>query len=326
MKKVKLYAALILTAILTVLLFSCSHEDGKAVMVVGGNRVSYDEYRYFYMNLRDSHESKGETDYSAKIKSEIEDTLKLKYAKVNLAKEKDVKLSEENLTAVDNMEQYYIDSYGSEEQFTTAIAENYLTSSLFRSMLEFQGLDEILRDYMCDEYTGEILSDDKTVEQYIKDNFIHATHILIRADEGDDLAVNKQLAREAQLRASAGEDFDALIAQYNEDPAMSDGDTTGYYFVEGQLIQEFEDAAKALAIGEISDVVLSENGYHIIKRLPLDDDYINEHFEELRDIYKAKMYNDLVEKLASETEVRYLDYYDTLTDEMLVEGLREKKG
>lgn len=82
--------------------------------------------------------------------------------------------------------------------------------------------------------------------------------------------------------AKNGEDFDALVAEYNEDPGMNTY-TGGYYFGEGQMVQEFEDATKALAENEISDIVETPYGYHIILRLPLDDESIatSDKFSEL---------------------------------------------
>lgn len=319
------YFCLIFVTVLLFSLVSCAGAGDKAVMRVGGNKVTYNEYRYFYMNYRDSHEKSGETGYTEKLKSEIEEGLRQKYAKVNLAKEHKITLVESDITAIDKMKASYIESYGDLETFKNALQEDALTEELFYDLLKFQALDEKLRIYITDEYSGEIESDDKTVEAFINNHFIHATHILILNEAGDDLAANLKLATELRQRAVSGEDFDALIDAYNEDPGMGD-DNTGYYFTEGQIILEFEKAAEALAVGEISDVVLSENGYHIIKRLPLDPVYIDENFEKLRDAYKARMYNIMTEELAKVLEVEYTDMYTKLDDTAFVDNTLIKKA
>jgi len=317
----KKYAFLILLSFVFVFLLSCSSGE-EAVMVVGGNKVYYDEYRYFYMNFRDSYEENGEENYSDKLKNDVEDALRVKYAKQNLAKEKELVFTDDQLDSIEQMKAYYVDYYNGKENFIVEIEKNHVTYDFFEKLVEFKALDELLREYAYNEFSGMIISDDKTLEQYIYSNFIHATHILILNDENEDSESNKALAEEICARAQAGEDFDSLILEYNEDPGMSDGDTVGYYFVEGQLLKAFEDAAMSLEIGEISDVVLSENGYHIIKRLPLDEDYIDEYFEDLRIVYKAKMYNDMIDTLADEIEVEYTDYYTSFTDDMLVNNIR----
>ena len=64
--------------------------------------------------------------------------------------------------------------------------------------------------------------------------------------------------------------FDELMAEA-DDPGMTNF-PDGYIFTDDQMVQEFEDGARALADYEISDIVESSYGYHIILRLPLDPD------------------------------------------------------
>ncbi len=95
-------------------------------------------------------------------------------------------------------------------------------------------------------------------------------HILIstEAKEGEEpvnVEEKKALAEELLGRAKAGEDFDALVAEYNEDPGQTE---EGYTFGPGEMQEAFEEAAFALGIDEISDVVETNYGYHIIKRIP----------------------------------------------------------
>jgi len=70
-------------------------------------------------------------------------------------------------------------------------------------------------------------------------------------------------------RARAGEDFDMLIRAYGDDPGMQTY-PDGYSFVTGVMIESFYEATRELTIGEISDLVPSVFGYHIIKRVEPD--------------------------------------------------------
>ena len=79
-------------------------------------------------------------------------------------------------------------------------------------------------------------------------------------------------AQEVYQKAVAGEDFDALIAQYGEDPGMTSEPykTTGYLISENStgFLPEFVEAASALEnAGDISAPVASYYGYHIIKKV-----------------------------------------------------------
>ena len=79
------------------------------------------------------------------------------------------------------------------------------------------------------------------------------------------------MARSILERALAGEDFDELMAIYGEDPGMWER-PEGYTFTRGAMVPEFEEATLALQIGEISDLVRTQFGYHIIKRIEPNPD------------------------------------------------------
>jgi parvulin-like peptidyl-prolyl isomerase len=66
-------------------------------------------------------------------------------------------------------------------------------------------------------------------------------------------------------RAKAGEDFAELAKQYSEDPGSKDNGGLYEDFGRGQMVKPFEDAAFSVPVGEISGVVETSYGYHIIK-------------------------------------------------------------
>ena len=65
--------------------------------------------------------------------------------------------------------------------------------------------------------------------------------------------------------------FDQLMEQYNEDTGESSY-PHGYCFTSGTMVTEFEDACKALEPYEVSGVVESQHGYHVILRMPIQGD------------------------------------------------------
>jgi peptidyl-prolyl cis-trans isomerase SurA len=74
------------------------------------------------------------------------------------------------------------------------------------------------------------------------------------------------LAEDIDKRAKAGEDWNALAAQYTDEPGSKETGGDLGKFGRGQMVKSFEVAAFGLAIGQISDVVKSPFGYHVIQR------------------------------------------------------------
>ncbi len=114
------------------------------------------------------------------------------------------------------------------------------------------------------------------LSQYVQSDKCSAKHILLMvADTSDpsatpdpdayDDATAAALAQEISDRAKNGEDFDSLMEQYNQDTGET---TAGYTFGTGEMVPEFEEAAFALGLGEVSGPVKSDYGYHVIKRIP----------------------------------------------------------
>jgi peptidyl-prolyl cis-trans isomerase D len=102
------------------------------------------------------------------------------------------------------------------------------------------------------------------IQQYQTPEQVHARHILLNTAGKDEAAVRKQ-AEEILAQAKApGADFAALATKYSEDQGSKvQGGDLGL-FERGRMVPEFENAAFAMAPGQISDLVKSQFGFHII--------------------------------------------------------------
>ena len=101
-------------------------------------------------------------------------------------------------------------------------------------------------------------------QQFTTPEQVRASHILFKTDGKDEAAVRKQ-AEAVLARAKAGEDFAKLANEYTEEEV---GKTRGGdldFFGRGQMAKEFEEAAFGLKPGQISDIVKTSFGLHIIK-------------------------------------------------------------
>lgn len=293
---------------LAVLLSACSSQS--TVLTVAGEDICYDMYRYFYLNYKAESDSYTEEELHTKtldaIKSDTSLTL--------LADKYEVELTKEDKESCKQYLDSVIKDYGSKDAYKSSLEKNYLTEELFKHFYMQQLLEARLRDYMGAEQNGIIKSDDATFEKDLEKNFMAARQILLRNDELDDPEKNRALAQDILERALNGEDFSALAEQYSEDSSADVNYT--YHFTKGQMLLAFEEAVLDTNAGEIcSYVAESEVGFHIIMRLPLDPDFVDANYEELRDAYKARCFNEIREGLITSSDIEYSDNFEELTFE-----------
>lgn len=142
-----------------------------------------------------------------------------------------------------------------------------------------QGLDKeenYLKEFSKyrDQLSRNYLFEDKVAEELAKEAYergkedINASHILIRVDyealPQDTLAAYNKL-KGIRERALKGEDFSKLAKAYSEEPgAKETGGDLGYFTV-FNMVYPFETTAYNTKVGEISDIVRTSFGYHILK-------------------------------------------------------------
>jgi peptidyl-prolyl cis-trans isomerase D len=102
------------------------------------------------------------------------------------------------------------------------------------------------------------------IDQYTTPEQVRASHILLKTDGKDDAAV-KAKAEELLKQARAGADFADLAKKNSEDDASAKNGGDLDYFGRGRMVPEFDQAVFAMAPGQISDLVKTQYGYHIIK-------------------------------------------------------------
>ena len=108
---------------------------------------------------------------------------------------------------------------------------------------------------------------DKNPDKFKQDEAVRASHILFRVDETADAATKKKAMDEAQSvlkQARSGADFAELAKKHSADGSAQQGGDLNF-FTRGQMVPAFDQAAFALKPGEISDIVTTQFGYHIIK-------------------------------------------------------------
>ena len=110
---------------------------------------------------------------------------------------------------------------------------------------------------------------DKNPDKFKQEESIRASHILFRVDENADAATKKKTMDQAQSvlkQARAGADFGELAKKHSADGSAQQGGDLNF-FTHGQMVPAFDQAAFALKTGEISDIVETPSGFHVLKVL-----------------------------------------------------------
>lgn len=142
---------------------------------------------------------------------------------------------------------------------------------------------------LAQTYADEMLNPEKNpsmkatdaeIDAYLKahaEEQVHARHILLSTEAANSAGPSKSAAtqpdksqartkaEEVLKRARSGEDFAALAKEFSSDPGSKDKGGDLGWFGRGQMVPEFEKAAFALQPGQISDIVETQFGFHIIK-------------------------------------------------------------
>ena len=202
---------------------------------------------------------------------------------------------------------------------TDDFRQNGFTEELYDKYAEHYAMLEKLENYYFGE-NGTMAPEESEIESYYQEHYMRAKHVLIstmdeRNQEITDEATLKQLEAKAQdiyQRAISGEDFDALIEEYGEDPGY-DSYPDGYVFTEGEMTAEFEDGVKALEINSISEPVKSSYGWHIIQRLPLREEDRADLFITIVESLTGMSIDSLLDQWVGEAEITREPMLDEIT-------------
>ncbi|MGX8692416.1 MAG: peptidylprolyl isomerase [Clostridia bacterium] len=176
-----------------------------------------------------------------------------------------------------------------DEEWAALLVQNFLTENIYlaqaKANLELtRSLDALYGE------NGEKLSDE-ALQKYIEDKeYLRCNHILFLTIDTDSfealdeetIAAKKSRAEEIAAELQSIENREELLARFAELKEELDEDTgklyypEGYLFTPGQMVEAFEETTRALAPFEVSAPVLSEYGYHIIIRLPIDADTVTD--------------------------------------------------
>lgn len=219
------------------------------------------------VNIRSVPENQLHDMFTQILENEIQD--KLLIAK---AKEDSIEIDHEMIEEYVRAEiRGFKDKYG-EEKFKDELEKQGLTERQLRDDYRKQYRKEFLRKNMFETFSQNVSVSPREVEAFRQrylageTDMFSLSHILIapKASPERQAEARKQ-AEDVLARLKNGEDFETLAKQYSQDPGSGARGGDLGYFSRGTMVPEFEKAAFDLNAGDLSDVIQSSFGFHIIR-------------------------------------------------------------
>lgn len=166
-------------------------------------------------------------------------------------------------------------------------------------------LDEAAVEAMLADQSARVRAFyDEHPERFKQPERVRARHLLIRVASDaseEDVAKARERAEAGLARIRGGEDFAAVASELSEDPGSKDRGGDLGFFTRGQMVPPFEEAAFALQVGEVSDVVETPFGFHIIK---VEERHLPD-FDQVKEVFRQQA-KATVELDAEETYIKNL--------------------
>ena len=311
------------------------HDADEVVAVVDGQEITWDLYAYWLIGNASSVENymltmgyygqsvdwndpwSAETDesYLSYVLNATEEYIKQVAAIEGLAAENGVVLSEETEAEIAKaMEDDRIASCGedaTDEEYRAYLKQNGMTPELYERLLRMSYLYQECFKQLYGE-NGANFSDEDTLAFLEEQGYLAANHILTTELKDAEALYGELKAIEERDELLAR--FGQLKQEKDEDPGKVNN-PDGYVFTAGEMVPEFEEAARALELYGISEPVQSEHGYHVILRMPLDPDAVIDYSQSgegmsARSIAASTRFNETLDERVQNAQVEYAEGFE----------------
>lgn len=317
------------TAVVTlasvILLSACSGGSADQLAKVNGQVITKDDFKKMLSLYSPSYELQfGPTVWEMEIEPGVTFAQKFQeeiYEKMITDKIVEQAATEEGISVTDEEVEKDFEEVSAtlkqQESFKKMMEENKIDDEYLKGQIK---KDKTIQKYFDKKMEESKVTDEEAKKYYDEhiDDFtkseIKASHILISTRDAatqaplpdEEKAKKKEEAEAILKQAKSGENFAELAQKHSEDPgsARMGGDLG--YFDKKRMVPEFTEVAFALKVGEISDLVETEYGYHIIKLVDKKEAEV-ESFESVKQSIKDNLeyekYNALVEELKGKAKI-----------------------
>lgn len=275
---------------------SRSQQVGNIIAQVNGVGINYQQWHNVFMNFVSQYDSQALSGISdellASIKNSITEQLINSTLLYQYAEKEKVNIPTSRIN--DEIE-HIKSSFDSEQDFNNALRRNNLTLNQLKESLKNQYMvDQVIHN----EYDKITISDEEIAQYYEEyESFFYQpekrkiSHILVEDKEEAELLLNQ--LNDGMI------DFETTAKEKSICPsAENDGDLG--YISRGQMVPEFEEASFSLEAGNLSDIVETEFGYHIIKCYDIQEEKqlsLEEAEDNIKSIITSQKQNERIDEL-----------------------------
>lgn len=288
---------------LLLLTLCCGCSPSPTAVQVGSRKVDASEYAfYLYYNRVNSGAESGTVlydDTATQTAREVALDQIITNEVVRLkCEEFDLELSEAQQTTLSLNKERLIESLGGKAAYLSYLEQTYLTDRAYDKFQSNTYYYDILYTHMALENQDDFT--DEKLRQYFSEHYATVKYIYLGLLDNDGQPLDKELYAEQTALAESileqaraeGADFDALMAQYNEDISMTVG---GFAISEPEARStDYLTPLFDLEENQVSDILTMSDGYYILKRCPVSATYYDEN---QTDIYQAALDEKFAETL-----------------------------
>lgn len=291
---------------------------------VNGVGISYNQWQSTFQNVISRYDNQTLSSMDQSTINMLKNNVLKQIINAELllqqAKKEKVKISKDDIDSeVDKIKE----NFSSPEEFNEALRVNNLTLTQLRDEIK----NNLMINYILNQAKNKIIITEDELSSYYDENKesffepekVRARHILVETEKEANNIL--QQLKEGII------DFAELAKEKSICPSASNGGDLGF-FSKGQMVKEFEDVAFSLEPGEISGVVKTEFGYHIIKCEEKKEAY-NPTFEEVKErinnILKYQKESEAISNLIAQLneQADIIINYDFESENLLSESSQE---
>ena len=246
-------------------------------------------------------------DVSDYVKQDALEIIRLYTALEQKAKELGISLTEEEQKSIDTWHDDAVEALGGEDEYAAYLESSLISEETYIYIYKMNLIYNHLFEYHYGE-KGIAKPTQEEADLWCEENELyHIDHIFLSCVDNDGNSLDKEMVQyQSELiyklkdRIDAGEDMALLARQYS-----TGGELTDQYFYLSETTEAFAQSLKELSIGEISGVVESDYGFHIIRRKSPDVDYLVQNYPQV----VTGAFNELISLWTKEIEVTATDIY-----------------